>query len=61
MSGRGDKRFEGKGEAGVLHWQKGVRLYSGSIQAGEVRGSHNVGRYGISSRSRNTAGGQLQE
>ena len=57
-SGRkGDKRFEGEGGAGVLHWQR-ARLNSGGIQAGGVTGgSHTVGRCGISRRSRDAAGG----
>ena len=42
--------------------QKGARLDSGGIQAGGVRGgSHSVGRCGVSSRSRDATGGQLQQ
>ena len=38
-----DKRFEDEGGAGVQHFQKGTRLYSGGIRVGGVRGeSHSV-------------------
>ena len=52
-----DKRFEGEGGAGVLHLQIGGQIDSGGIQAGRIRkGSHTVGRCGISRISWNPAG-----
>ena len=48
----GDKKFEDVGGAGVQHYLRGSRLYSGGIQVGGV--SHSV-------TSRDTTRGQLQE
>ena len=46
-----DKRSGDEGEAIVQHYQTGVKLHSGGIHVGGVRGkSHSI-----------TAGGQLQE
>ena len=55
-----DKRFEGEGGVQVLHQQKGarwVRLSSGGMPSGEVRGgSHSAGRCSISKKSRGAPG-----
>ena len=55
-----DKRFEGEGGAGALHWQRGSQmglLSIGGIKTGGVRGGrHSAGRCGISRKSRDAAG-----
>ena len=57
-----DKRFERKGRVRVLHWQKGARLSSGGIPAGEARGErHSAGRCGISKKAGTQQERQLQE
>ena len=50
-----DKRFEDEDRAGVQHYQRWARLFSGGIHVGRVRGeSHSV-------TSGDTTGEQLQE
>ena len=57
MDGRGIRGLKVR-VGQVLHWHRGARLNSQDIEAGGVRGGgHSV----ISTRSRDAAGGQLQE
>ena len=55
-----DKKFKGEGEGGITalaEWARLARWDSGDIQAGGVRrGSHSVGSFGISRKSRDAAG-----
>ena len=56
MGERGIRGLKAK-MSGSAALEKGARLSSGGIQAGEVRGrSHSVGRCGISRRSRDATG-----
>ena len=52
-----DKRSESEGRVRVLHLQKEVRLSSGGIPAGKVRGRrHSAGRCEISKKIRDATG-----